>query len=79
MASVQMCSVHGCASPTDRNGTVYVLVRHNVIMGGENNDFLFKAILCILINNENSSGKRFVFLSQDILPFRREGSSPSFL
>lgn len=23
--------------------------------------FLFKAILCILINNENSSGKRFVF------------------
>jgi len=41
--------------------------------------FLFKAILCILINNENTSGKRFVSLSQEILPFEHEGSSPSFL
>lgn len=41
--------------------------------------FLFKAILCILINNENTSGKRFVSLSQEVLPFGHEGSSPSFL
>lgn len=41
--------------------------------------FLFKAILYILINNENTSGKHFVSLSQEILPFGHEGSSPSFL
>lgn len=45
-------------------------------MGGENNDFSFQSHF-VYFNNENTSGKHFVSLSQEILPFGREGGSPA--
>lgn len=45
---VSVC-VHGSASPTGRNGTVWVLVRHNVIRGAEDNDFSFQSHFLYLV------------------------------
>lgn len=68
MGSAWMCSHqqewdYGCV---DKTMSLWV---------GRTTIFLFKAILYILINNENASGKHFVSLSQEILPFEHEGSS----